>query len=741
MLSRIWCVALAASVVGAIGCSQGPSAPDPDPGEVVPAADALTMPGGAVAVRYWGELNPKSGQVDLYPIHEGNRIFRSEKITSAVNYQYTTATQQSPACTPGGSCLPATDTVTLFTDQNTVTYVEGGTCVKNGVNFPGDPTCGGFYQAGHVCTNNFTFCGDVQITSNYAAGALPDVVIDVGNVAGQTSTVLGCLRNTSAGGEGGLCSDDGPAKISPATSNFVPQIPRAVGTFPCAYCYGNKSRAVATNRPALQHAVISGVSAEKASADTNKFVLKLSSGASLNITFIVYYALPAVNAPGAQLSYSDQNNVNTSCISTRPTRALVRGGGFGPPAECVAATFPASCPLAGAPRSGSTLDFAGLPGQAPLEWSDVQVRSQDLTADRYGCPVTLTTPLGTITTDDDLKLCSAVVRKWAPTGYLGRTHFGSGKISNFAVIMGGMSAANSATSGTNTIQVMPLPRCSGFTPAFTTLSTTLPAGAGLWGAASTTASDGIYYIGGASSGNTCSAQALRLSYSGGATATITALPNLPINLCHATAVTVSDGGAEYVVVTGGLTLPVPRFPNTPAVSAADLAPTASYVWTVGGAAWATFPGNGLARWNMGGAGSGGSAIFVGGATAVSTAAPAVTTVSVLTAAGGVPSYSAGASLPVARSVPGVVARGTGYFVQGGATTTSSVDAGRLEMFSSNSAGGAWTSASGGMLLRQGGMLFVSDFAETPPADTLSRVIAVGGNDYTAFPTLAAEWNP
>jgi hypothetical protein len=758
MLSRIWCVAVLSVVVGAVGCA-GPGAPDDlSIGEVVPAGSPATMPGGAVAVRYWGEVNPRAGKVDLYPIHEGNKIYRAEKIISAVNYQYTTATQESPPCEPGGTCLPSANTVRLFTDQNTVTFVENGTCVKNGVNFP-DATCGGFYPVGHACSQNLSFCGDVQINSNVtfggAVGAMPDVVIDIANVVGQPAQVLGCRRNTTPAGplsNGGLCYDDGLAKVSSASSNFVPGIANAGETLMCAYCYGNKALAVAASRPALQHTVISGVSAEKAAVDTNKFVLKISSDQNFDIVFTVYYAQPALNVPGNQIKYSDVNNVAVNCIGSQPTRALVLGGGFGPPAECLAASFPAACPIASTPATGYNVDFAGLLAQAPLEWSDFQLRSQNLTSDRYGCPVTVNTPLGTITTDDDLKLCSAVIRRFTPASYLPRTRAGGGKLGDFFVMLGGLTQSQTPITVSNAIQVMPLPRCANFVPAFTTLSTTLPAGAGLRAAASTVASDGLYYIGGAPTGNTCSTQALRFNYSGGATGTITSLPAFPVPICSATAVTLFDtsGGAEYVVVTGGLTFPVDRVPATPAVTNADLSPTATYIWQVGGSSWTTVPGVGLARWNMGGAGyqdasSGNNkALFVGGATTVSTGAPAVTTVDVLQMNGGVPVYNGilAPALPFARSLPAVAVLGTNFYVQGGGTTVKQTEYGRLEMVRlPQTLAGSWASASTGGQARQGHFLVVSNFAETAPVDTVSRLLMVGGNDSTTMKTIIDEFNP
>ncbi len=753
MLSRTWSVGLAVLVVGTLACSQGRSGPDLMAPEIVPAAQPATMPGGAVAGRFWGEIDPKAGKIGLYPIHEGNVIYRAEQILSAVNFQYGTQTQETPPCAPGGTCLPGANLVTLFTDQNTTTYVEAGDCYKNGLTFTGDRTCGGFYQAGNACTQDFTFCGDIQITSNVtfggAVGAMPDVVLDIGNVPAQPSTILGCRRNNTAGGESGLCNDDGPTKIAAATSNFVPQISPDFNTLPCAYCYGNKTRSIATNRPALQHTVISGASAEKALAFTTKTVLKLSNGNSLNTTFIVYFAKPAVNAPGAQIGYSDVNGSPINCVGSIPTRALIKGGGFGPPAACIAASFPGSCPELGAPAAGYTVSFAGLANQSPLEWSDTQLRSQSLPTDIYGCTATVTTPVGTVTTDDDLQLCSGNLRRWTPSGYLGRSRVGGGKTNGFAVVMGGLSDTNSVVAS-NTIQSMPLPRCSNPSPAFTTLTTQLPAGAGLWAPASTAASDGIYYVGGADSGNTCSKRAFRFTYSGGATGTFTALPDLPVVLCHGTAVNVFDrtSGSEYVVVTGGLTFPVHRLPEVPALSDTDLSPTATYIWTVGGAAWTTFNGIGLQRWNMGGAGHrdatavNNKALFVGGATSVANFAPAVSSVNVLTVTAGTPSYAAAAGLPQARSAPAVVDQGGNFYVQGGATTVVTFEDGRSELFriAAQPLGGAWTTVTTGPLARQGHLLILSDFAETLPNDTLSRLLMVSGSDRFAFPQ-PDEFNP
>jgi hypothetical protein len=770
MLRKLLWGAVLASSVGLAACSGQGDGPAPGAPEVVPAAEAATMPGGEVAGRYWVEGDPKTGSLSIYPIHPGNLIYRAEKIVSAVNFQYTTATKD-PNCTDG-TCLPSINTVGLFTDQNTVSYVQDNqgvddgnpaddTCVRNGVTFMNDPTCGGFYQAGAACTKSHTFCGKIQITSNVtfggAVGAMPDVVLDIGNPAGTTpAPILGCRRNNTLGGTGGLCVDDGPAKVAAATSNFVPQIAAAAGTNPCPYCYGNKAQAVATNRPALQNAVVSGSSAEKAAVDANTVVLKLVNADNFSATFTVYYATPALNAPNAQLAFTDTNNATLSCISqTRPNRVVVKGGGFGPPADCVAATFPGSCPLVGAPATGYNVDFAGLTGHSPLEWSDTQLRSNDLPVTMYGCPVTVHTPLGSVVTDDDLKICSGTFRTYTSTGYLGRTRFVGGVLNSFVVVLGGLSNPSQA-AGTSTIQAMPLPRCANPSPSFTTLGTTLPAGAGLWGAAGAVASDGLYYVGGADSGNTCSAQAFRFTYTGGATGTLTRLPDLPVQLCHATAVNLFDAdsadGSEYIAVTGGLTRPLFRTPNTPAPSAGDFAPQTTYLWKIGGSSWTTAAaGRGLLRYNMGGAGyrdadaSKNRALFVGGAVTVANTAPAVNTVDSLQVIDGVPFYNFGGSppvLPAARSAPAVTLFNNNIYVSGGSTEIGPQTAGRREMYRiAGASGGAWVTVStGGPLARQGHILVTSNFDETPPADDLVRLLAVGGNDSSIF-RINDEYNP
>src|SRR5438552_6529520 len=95
------------------GCVDGANSPWVDPGgEVVPAGDPVTIPGTAVAVRYWAEIHPLSGAIDLYEIHPGNVIYRDRNL-EALNYNFGgTATQGT--CTPSGNCLPAASAVKLF---------------------------------------------------------------------------------------------------------------------------------------------------------------------------------------------------------------------------------------------------------------------------------------------------------------------------------------------------------------------------------------------------------------------------------------------------------------------------------------------------------------------------------------------------------------------------------------------------------------------------------------------------
>jgi hypothetical protein len=365
----------------------------------------------------------------------------------------------------------------------------------------------------------------------------------------------------------------------------------------------------------------------------------------------------------------------------------------------------------------------------------------------------VTTPVGTITSDDQIVSCSNQYRDFVPT-MASTSRFSNGVLNDFLVVAGGYSPAH-PSFGLSTIQVLPLPRCSGPAPTFTTLSTTLPAAAGKFWAGSTVANNGLYIIGGVS-GGACTSSVVRFDYSGGPTGAFTTEAPLPTALCSPTAVTLFDSTTnhEYILVTGGTVRLVPRVPISPAYSAADIAPRASYVYDVQNNTWATFSAatQGLARYNMAGAGyhdavaSNNVAVFVGGQATVTTGDdPAVTTANAAILSNGVPFFFANSSLPVVRS-EAAIAVGLGKFwLYGGATTGRPTASGIHSLYSisaTGAAGGdAWTTVSppagGG---RHGHAFVLSNFNE-PVFNDLQRFLAIGGNDGGTMITSAREYIP
>src|SRR5262249_10165743 len=151
----------------------------------VPADEPEEVPGTLVVGRYWAEIDPMQGRLVLFPLHQGNVIYRSEH-TLAVNYDYGGAPGTQGSCQPAGNCLPAANTVRLSTNPAAVIYKDSnGVCHSNNAVV----AC----PAAAPCNNLRTFCAPIQMVSNYtgAAGAtlaLPDVMVQLSqqnNLANQ----------------------------------------------------------------------------------------------------------------------------------------------------------------------------------------------------------------------------------------------------------------------------------------------------------------------------------------------------------------------------------------------------------------------------------------------------------------------------------------------------------------------------------------------------------------------------
>src|SRR5262249_16251667 len=123
-----------ALLLTSLGCGgeQVPGWPKAGP-EVVPADQPVEIPGSPIAGRYWAEIHPGEGRMDLFPLHPGNVIYRGERIVD-LNYNYGGTATQDNTCQPGASCVPPGTAVRLFTDQTKITYVDraNGFCHQNG---------------------------------------------------------------------------------------------------------------------------------------------------------------------------------------------------------------------------------------------------------------------------------------------------------------------------------------------------------------------------------------------------------------------------------------------------------------------------------------------------------------------------------------------------------------------------------------------------------------------------------
>ena len=100
-----------AATIGAAGCADSTTLVP----EHVNAAPAPVREGAAVVARYWAEVHPKLGNMELFPLHEGNIIYREEGFTTAVNYNYAVSPAQD-MCAPGDTCLPASGFVSLLAE-------------------------------------------------------------------------------------------------------------------------------------------------------------------------------------------------------------------------------------------------------------------------------------------------------------------------------------------------------------------------------------------------------------------------------------------------------------------------------------------------------------------------------------------------------------------------------------------------------------------------------------------------
>ena len=329
-------------VLFASACGKETPPPFDDGAEVVPADPPTEVPGHPIAARYWGEIDPMSGRIEIFRLGPGNVIHRGQH-QEAVTYN-------------GGGTASLTSQLALTTDQTQVSYKDsGGTCHSNGMNVD----CSTLSTA---CNATRVFCAPIAMTSS-ATFALPDVVLQISQNM-PTNAVTGCVDS----GDTGLCFASGacsPAssnadKVDCGTSSFSSPIPgNGSTTHGCSWCYGAASKV--GSLPGLKHAVMPGSSTSLKDIDTTKLAMVLTNDAKTLVTITVRFSTPAVDSGAAQ-------------CGTRGTTMTIIGGGYGPPDACFGDP-PASCPISGSPHTGYQFLFpqhgGGTVTGTSISWSDV----------------------------------------------------------------------------------------------------------------------------------------------------------------------------------------------------------------------------------------------------------------------------------------------------------------------------------------------------------------------------------
>jgi hypothetical protein len=694
----------------------------------------------------------------LYRLYEGNKIYRDRPLTQAVQFDYSGTATEDSSCTPGVDC-PA-DTVHMFTDQNRVTFVDGTTCYNNGnvVDLTADPTCGGAFAPGSVCSENQVFCGPIQITSNYAT-RLADPILDLANVE-DPSPVDGCRSDATTTG---LCDENNSSRIDPSVGGLSPAIPGNGGSFrPCAFCYGNYQAAQDQGRSGLADVLVAGADPTLQGINTNLIALALNNGGeSLNITLTLYFSLPAFDtAPGTDLILDDGFTSPTCLTRTDPTSVILAGGGFGPPGGCLTGGLPAicsgdtgCCPF-GAAGAGHSLTIVGAGTVTPADWSDTIVSATVPGTTTYGCGVRINTPAGNASSVTDILICGnqwragwdAQVSRFQPQG---------GILNGVMVIAGGRSGLGNLNAVTTTSTV-PLPSCANPNPLPSTIAA-MPAAR--WGAASAVvssgASPGLYVFGGTSNGaNTlCTTTVYRLPSVGSAWQTVGA--TLPAPLCNATALALTDGttGEERIVIIGGVNRPMPRMNYS---TAAVLSPNI-YIFNP---ATSTFlapqaaPGAFARRYSAAGGTSGTVGIIAGGyanTTNPFTSTSVRTETDFVTISNDVVTVTAGPALPSARTLGSIAFINGNFYMNGGSDTGVAVGTtdpnplpGSNTTRSIPPNGSSWTALANSGDARVGGLSYPLAFDEMVYTDVL-RVLTIGGAHRTGtsstFVVKANEYQP
>jgi hypothetical protein len=376
-------------VVAAAGCGRSRGAlPETRPAPLGPERVVVGV--------YTLHVYPRQGRVDLRPAHAGRG-----------SYDYSGGPFKWETCVPP-ACSVADGMIALGTDQSKVTYHgHDDVCTSNGnvIDCADIPS--------PACNQKGRFCAPLQLVSGVTfgnpRGALADVVVQLAQEDNQKNAVLGCA--TDGANSFGVCRGE---KVDHANSNLISPIPGTPnGLVACSYCYGNAAQANQMGLPGLEHAVVSGTADFLQLIDTDTVGLGLDTDEDMSITITVLQAIPTFARPGEQLVLSDKDGPAT-CVKPGTTTLTVRGGGFGPPGECLQDFPPSQCPLSGHAGPGYALQVDTLTGPktvVPTSWSDVEITAT-LPADMVDSRVTVIAPHGPpATSADTLTLCPGFTRR------------------------------------------------------------------------------------------------------------------------------------------------------------------------------------------------------------------------------------------------------------------------------------------------------------------------------------------
>jgi hypothetical protein len=737
--------------------------------EVVNAGEPTHDPERPMAARFWVEVEPTEGRMHIFEIHPGNVIYRDQEILSpdfpelgagrggregvtqvqqGLRYQYPAMpnTTQS-TCTPGGSCVPAANTIRIFNPPDKTTFVnDSAACFSNGGSCDG---MGGRAPApvGLPCTSSNTICAEIHMVSRYGV-PLTNVVMDIradtstgGTACGVSpaSPVIGCQPGSTSTAMG-ICAHsngNGQNKVNHADSSRTSCIPGGVmDTRPCSYCYGNTGAidGLGASFAGLKGAVMPNLSAVShdatlKTANTARTSLKLASSASLRLVFEVRYGVPGLPAAG-QITYAFAGS--GSCVNpvghASPTWVTLNGGSFGPPFACYGDPL-VSCPLTdivrtSPPTAGSRVEITNTLGGAPTViadglfklWSDRQVAFNVAMGTSGSFTATLITPLGQVSTSQTFTTCAGGPNTWRTLTSTIETVQGiGGVLGGNIVVAGGRADASDPSSVTAATRYFTIPTLATSSPL--TVNNGPDMNVARWGAASAVVGGRLYAIGGAQDGFFCLDSTE--SWDGAAGSWTDHGIALPEGRCGASAIAIGS----LIYLTGGSTSSVPGFfgammasTNTCVLDTTNIA-----------AGWdcATYTGGDdisvTSRLNGGYASTGSRGLIVGG---LDSGLGVLSAVETMVEAMGTPAFSAGTAL-AARSLPGVASANSFFYVMGGSATGGEADAGSATLHrTSNGAPGAWDPMASAPVARQGHVLVAAQCAGC----TAQKLYAIGGSN-------------